>query len=104
MTRRQAIEAELAAWREADRVLDAADGNATDEMRDAVEQHRAEFQRLTSEHMIESIDRLKDAEQRRSGSTPSTPAFHKAAREEQEIAREIWDVGRTSDEDTPKSS
>lgn len=60
MARTEAIEAALAAWREA-------------------------------------------AEGRRSQATPSTPPFHEAARDTQEIAAEIWEAARSSDEDTPQT-
>jgi hypothetical protein len=53
--------------------------------------------------MAEQIDRLKAAEQRRSASVPSTKPLHEAARAEREIAAEIWDEARMSDEETPKT-
>ena len=37
----------------------------------------------------------------RSGATPSNPPFHEAAKDELEIAAEIWDVARVSDRETP---
>ena len=66
-----------------------------------VEIHRDEFKRLSSLHMIEWIDKLQEAEGRRANSTPSTLPFHVAARDTQQIASEIWEAARSSDEDTP---
>lgn len=104
MTRRQAIEASLAAWRDADRRLaDAVDGDREAIARE-VELHRTEFHQLSADHMADQIDRLTDAESRRSNSTPSTVPFHEAARQTQEIASEIWESARESDEDTPQTA
>jgi hypothetical protein len=78
---------------------------ATDGDRDAiqaeVERHRSDFQRLSADHMMERLDALKDAEDRRRNATPSTPPFHQAARDELEIASDIWEGARQSDRDTP---
>lgn len=104
MTRRQAIETSLAAWRDAERRLT----NAVDGDREAialeVERYRTDFHQLSAEHMADQIDRLQDAESRRTHSTPSTLPFHEAARETQEIASEIWESARESDEDTPQTA
>jgi hypothetical protein len=51
--------------------------------------------------MVEWIAKLHEAEGRRSNATPSTLPFHVAARDTQEIASEIWEAARSSDEDTP---
>lgn len=100
--RRQEIEASLAGWRAAERRLSHADGD-----RDAIEaeitRHRSEFQRLSAAHMIDRMDALKDAEDRRSTSTPSTRPFHQAAQDEKVIADEIWESARQSDSDTPQT-
>ena len=104
MTRRNAIETSLAAWRDAERRLtNAVDGDREAAARE-VERHRAEFQQLSTDHMVDRIDRLKEAESRRSHATPSTVPFHEAARETQEIASEIWEAARESDEDTPQTA
>ncbi|MDQ6794313.1 MAG: hypothetical protein M3067_05775 [Chloroflexota bacterium] len=104
MARREAIEAALAAWRAAERRLaEAVDGEA-ERLASEVKIHRDQFQALSADHMIESIDRLREAERRRSFATPSTPRFHEAARDEQEIASEIWEAARKSDEDTPQTA
>lgn len=101
MSRREAIEAALAAWREAERRLaSAGDGERTRCTRE-VERHRADFQQLSADHMVEQIGKLREAENRRANATPSTLPFHEAARETQEIASDIWEAARASDEDTP---
>ena len=104
MSRRQAIEAALAAWRDAER----REAQAVDGEREAlshdVARYRSEFQRLSADHMVDRIDALKDAEDRRSHATPSTLPFHIAARDTQEIASEIWEAARESDEDTPQTA
>jgi hypothetical protein len=103
MARRQAIESALAAWRTAERRLArAVDGDAV-RLRAQVAEHRDEFQRLSAEHMVEWITKLHEAENRRSHATPSTVPFHEAARDTQEIAAEIWEAARSSDEDTPET-
>jgi hypothetical protein len=101
-SRRAEIEAALAAWRQAERKLQAgADGNR-DAILAEIERQRSEFQRLSAEHMIDRLDALKDAEVRRASATPSTPPFHDAAKDEKAIAAEIWDHARESDEETPR--
>ncbi len=103
MTQREAIEAALAAWRDAQRRLDRAVDGEADALAEAVKVHRDEFQRLSAEHMVEWMDKLYEAEGRRADATPSTVSFHKAARDTQEIAAEIWESARSSDEDTPET-
>lgn len=103
MTRREAIEAALAAWRKAERELAAAIDDDTGRLARQVEQFRTEFQELSAAHMVESLGKLRDAEDRRAHATPSTPSFHAAARETQEIASDIWEAARVSDEDTPQT-
>ena len=101
MTQREAIETSLAAWRDAERRLTkAVDGDREAIVRE-VERHRTEFQQLSADHMVDRLDKLREAESRRSHATPSTVPFHEAARETQEIASEIWEAARESDEDTP---
>jgi hypothetical protein len=104
MARRQAIEAALDAWRDADRRLAKAVDGEADELAREVAVHRNEFQRLSAEHMVQWMDKLREAEGRRANATPSTLPFHQAARDTQEIAAEIWEAARSSDEDTPVTS
>ena len=54
--------------------------------------------------MINQMELLQEAESCRSHATPSTPPFHEAARDTQEIASEIWEAARESDEDTPQTA
>ena len=103
MERRQTLEAALAAWRDAERRLArAVDGDA-DRLTREVGIHRDEYQRLSAGNMNEWMARLDEAEGRRANATPSTPPFHEAARETQEIASQIWEAARSSDEDTPST-
>ena len=99
--RRQAIEAALAAWREAERKLAAGADGDTDAIKAEIERHKDEFHRLSAAHMMERLDALADAERRRATTTPSTQPFHQAARDEKAIAAEIWEHARASDEDIP---
>lgn len=103
MAHRTAIEAALASWRDAERRhARAVDGEAA-ELSHEVDRYRDEFQRLSAEHMVEWMEKLHEAEDRRSHATPSTVPFHEAARDTQEIASEIWEAARSSDEDTPET-
>jgi hypothetical protein len=103
MARREAIEAALASWRDAERrQARAVDGDRARITTELVI-YRAEFQRLSANHMVEWIGKLKEAEGRRAHSTPSTPPFHEAARDAQAIAAEIWETARESDQDTPQT-
>lgn len=100
--RRKAVEAALSAWRDAERKFSGANGE-TQAIQAEIERHRSEFQRLSTNHMIDRMDALVDAEHRRSSSTPSTQPFHQAAQDEKAIAAEIWEHARASDEDTPQT-
>ena len=83
------LEETLAAWREAVRRLDHATDGDTEALAADVEDHRQRFQELSAEYMMDRIDALKHAEAKRRSETPSTPAFHEAAREEMDIARKF---------------
>jgi hypothetical protein len=104
MSRRQAIETALAAWREAERRLASAVDGDRERLAHEVAIHRGAFQQLSADHMVERIDSLSEAEGRRAHSTPSTLPFHQAARDTQEIASDIWEAARESDEDTPQTA
>ena len=103
MERRRSVEAALAAWRDAERRLSRATDGATEGLDREVKVHRDEYQRLSALNMNEWIARLDEAEGRRANATPSTVPFHEAARDTQEIAAQIWEAARSSDEDTPKT-
>jgi len=103
MTQREAIESALAKWRDAERQLARAVDGEAHALAGTVKVHRDEFQRLSAEHMVEWMDKLHEAEGRRANATPSTVSFHQAARDTQDIAAEIWESARSSDEDTPET-
>ncbi|CAN5660151.1 hypothetical protein BH20CHL7_BH20CHL7_06190 [soil metagenome] len=103
MARRESIEGALKAWRRAERSLAATEDGDTETLTSDVVRYRDEFQRLSAEHMVEWMAKLHEAEARRSDATPSSPSFHIAARDTQEIAAEIWEAARSSDEDTPET-
>ena len=104
MAIREAIEASLGAWRDAERQQAQAVDGDRERLTAEVERYRAEFQRLSAEHMVEWIAKLQEAEGRRAHATPSTPPFHEAARDAEAIAAEIWATARQSDEDTPQTA
>ena len=103
MDRRHGVEAALAAWRDAERRLSRAIDGDTEGLAREVKVHRDEYQQLSAANMNEWMARLDEAEGRRANATPSTVPFHEAARDTQEIAAEIWEAARSSDEDTPKT-
>jgi len=103
VVRRESIEAALSSWRAAERYLAASTSADTEDLEGEVVRCRSSFQRLSAEHMIEWMAKLHEAEDRRSHATPSTLPFHLAARDTQEIAAEIWEAARSSDEDTPET-
>ncbi|HUR16063.1 MAG TPA: hypothetical protein VMZ33_02150 [Candidatus Limnocylindrales bacterium] len=94
------VEEALAAWRDAQRRLDNAVDGDRDALQTEVERLRTLFHQLSAEHMMDRIDALHEAEDRRQTATPSTEPFHTAARDEMHIAAEIWESARFSDEDT----
>jgi hypothetical protein len=101
LSRREAIEAALASWRDAERRLAGAVEGDRAAIEGQVDQYRSDFQQLSADHMVERIGSLREAENRRANATPSTLPFHEAARDTQEIASDIWEAARSSDEDTP---
>lgn len=103
MSRREAIEAALAAWRDAERRLARAVDGDRAAIERQVDRHRSDFQQLSADHMVERIGSLREAENRRANATPSTLPFHEAARDTQAIASDIWEAARRSDEDTPET-
>jgi len=52
--------------------------------------------------MLENLNLLHEAEDRRAQSTPSTPEFHQATRDTQDIVADIWHEARRGDLDTPQ--
>ena len=104
MERRQNVEAALGAWRDAERCLARAADGDTEGLTQKVKIHRDAYQRLSAANMSEWMAKLDEAEGRRANATPSTPPFHEAARDTQEIASQIWEAARSSDEDTPENA
>jgi hypothetical protein len=104
MTHREDIQRVLAAWRAADRALAAAIDGERPAIEAEIERTRAEYHRVSSAFMTEHMDKLREAEGRRAALTPSTPAYHQAARDTVEIAADIWETGRQSDRDIPGGS
>jgi hypothetical protein len=102
MLLRKAVEAALAEWRDAERRLAVATDGRRPALAKEVELRKARFQRLSGQHMMQRIDDLKGAEQRRMAAQPSTNRFHEAAREERELANDVWGAAMQSDEGTPR--
>lgn len=98
-----AIEAVLAAWRDAERRLSQAVDGEAETIKLEVGTLRHNYQLLSAEGMAGWMGKLNEAERRRSHATPSTLPFHEAARDTQEIAAAIWGAARSSDEDTPQT-
>jgi hypothetical protein len=103
MERRRGVETALAAWRDAERRLSRATDGDTGALDREVAVHRDEYQRLSAANMDQWMAMLDEAVDRRANATPSTKPFHEAARDAQEIAAQIWEAARSSDEDTPKT-
>ena len=62
MTRNDAIESELEAWRNAERRQERSFGGHTEELTREVERHRDEYQRLSTEHIVEWMAGLDAAQ------------------------------------------
>ena len=100
VSRREALQEALRLWRSAERELvESGDGRA--DLEDRVARLRDEYQRLYSENMRDNIDRLHEADARRSASTPSSPDFHAATQDTEVAAADIWEQARRGDRDTP---
>ena len=101
-SRREAIQDALYLWRKAERDLaEETDGRRAELAADVV-RHRTEYQRLYTLSMLENLDLLHKAEDRRASAIPSTPDFHEATRDTQHIAADIWHEARRGDLDTPQ--
>lgn len=102
VSRREALQDALYAWRASERELITSTDGRRLELQADVARHRDEYQRLYTEGMTDNLERLHDADERRARSTPSTPSFHEATRDTQEIAADIWEEARRGDLDTPQ--
>ena len=99
VSRRESLQEALRLWRAAERDLEASgDGR---EREANVARLRDEYQRIYTENMVENLDRLHEADSRRSGAVPSTPDFHAATRDTERVAADIWEQARRGDRDTP---
>ena len=99
---REAIQDSLYLWRQAERELDKETDGRRPQLEADVVRHRTEYQRLYTANMLDNLDRLHEAEDRRAHAIPSTPDFHDATRDTQEIAADIWHEARRGDLDTPQ--
>lgn len=99
---RRILEAEaLRAWRDAEReLLESGDGRA--DLEANVARRRDEYQRLYTDDMTDSLTQLHDADERRARATPSTPDFHAATQDTEDIAADIWEQARRGDREGPQ--
>jgi hypothetical protein len=102
MSRREAINDALTAWRHAERELAEHTDGDRPRIEADIERFRSEYHRLTSDNMLDNLDKLHDADRRRALATPSTPPFHQAVRDTADIAADIWEEARRGDLDTPQ--
>jgi hypothetical protein len=100
VNRRESLAEALRVWRAAERQL-MESGDGREDLEAEVRGFRDEYQRLYTEGMVENIDRLHEADDRRSRATPSTSDFHAATRDTEEIAADIWEQARRGDRDSP---
>ena len=100
VNRRESLQEALRQWRAAERELFES-GDGREDLETNFRRLRDEYQRLYTEGMAENIDRLHEADDRRSRATPSTLDFHAATRDTEEIAADIWEQARRGDRDTP---
>lgn len=100
VSRREALQEALRLWRSAEREL-AESGDGRDDLEANVARLRDGYQRLYTENMVENLERLHEADARRSSSTPSTPDFHTATQDTEIVAADIWEQARRGDRDTP---
>jgi hypothetical protein len=102
MVSQRAHEADaLRAWREAEHEL-LASGDGRPDLEANVERLRDEYEHHYTTDMTDNIARLREADERRARAVPSTPAFHAATRETEEIAADIWDQAIHADLDGPQ--
>ena len=99
VSRRESLQEALAAWRTAEHDLQAS-GDGAEREADVV-RLRDEYQRIYSANMTDNLSRLHEAEDRRAMATPSTPDFHLATQDTEEVAADIWEQARRGDRDTP---
>jgi len=71
MTMNEAIETELEAWRNAERRQERTFVGDTTAVKLEVEQHRAEYMRLSTEHIVEWMAGMDDAQRRSAFAQPA---------------------------------
>lgn len=99
MTRSEATQAALAAWRDAEcQVADTTAGEAAS-IGEAIVRPRSEYHRPASVRMLEDIERLGDVERRRSAAVAFQPG-----RGTHDTAADIREAGRQSGPDTPRTA
>ena len=79
---------------------EATDGHRRELAAD-VARYRNEYQQIYTAAMVDNIERLHDADDRRARATPSTPDFHAATQDTEAIAADIWEQARRGDRDSP---
>jgi|SRR5690349_4203957 len=99
VSRREALQEALRVWRAAERDL-VENGDGANREANVV-RLRDEYHRIYTETMRENLDRLHEAEDRRSRSVPSTPEFHNATQDTEIVAADIWEQARRGDRDSP---
>jgi hypothetical protein len=100
VSRRETLAEALRQWRSAERELfESGDGHNGLEAN--VTRLRDAYQRTYTEGMVDNMERLHDADDRRARATPSTAEFHAATRDTEEIAADIWEQARRGDRDSP---
>ena len=100
VSRRELLHEALRDWRTAEREL-VESGDGDDRLEANVARLRGVYQHLYTEGMVENMERLHEADTRRSRAVPSTFEFHEAARDTEDIAADIWEQARRGDRDTP---
>jgi hypothetical protein len=103
VSRREALAEALRIWRDAERALGGASDVSRPEMEADVIRFRGSYQLIYTENMVDSMVRLRDADDRRARATPSTAEFHAATQDTEEIAADIWEQARRGDLDSPQT-
>lgn len=100
---REALDEAQRSWRQAEDALTRAGAGRRIELGRRAVALRDAYSRLYTEAMIDLLRQLRAADGRRARSTPSTPAFHAATRETEEVAADIWQQAHEGDRDSPPS-
>jgi hypothetical protein len=98
------VDAALDAWRDAEGRLKQSINGDWPRLKAEAELQRRQFEKLSADYMMERIDALRRAEERRSTLQASTDEYHAAAKEELQIASDIWEAATIHDRDIPDHS